>query len=284
LASSPHSRAVDYLAVGNPTIDYDDGGARTYGGSSLYAVTQAARLGCKASLYGCCAPSDRAELERLLPDLATATIQESRRTTAFQNLFSGEERAQVLMADAGPISLPPTVSASICHLCPVAHELSFDDGSWAWLSHAGLVCCTPQGTLRHPDADGRVSLAAIEGDPELWARVDVLVVSEEEEPFTQRPIEMVHERGGIIAVTLGPKGAIIRQQAREIRLPGLKVWQAVDQNGAGDVFAASFAVALARGDSLDCASAFAVVASGLSVTARGTAAIASQDQIDAHMG
>ena len=278
------SDCVAFLAVGNPTIDRDERDSQTYGGSSLYAAIQAAKLGMQAALYGRCSPGDRCELSRLLPERSSPILLESPRTTTFRNVFMGEDRIQHMLDDGGAIPLPPPVRASVCHLCPVADEIHLDSGSWEWLAAADFVSCTPQGAMRHRDRTGQVSLSPIQVNPDLWSRVDLLVINEEEEPFALGPVEHVLAQGGIAVVTLGPAGARVYRGQQTLWFPALKMRQIVNRNGAGDSFAAAMAIALARGDNLEAAAATAIVASGLSLRSHGVQGIASQQEVLARLG
>lgn len=275
---------VDYLAIGNPTLDYDAAGQVTFGGSCLYAGIQAAAFGMTAAVYGRCADAERLRLTELLVEHGvTPMLAAASTTTAFRNVFSGIHRTQRVVERGERIQLPPTVTADVCHLCPVFDEVPLDGGSWAWLRRNRFVCCTPQGAQRRLDAHGDVHLVPLEADPELWSRVDLLVVNEEEEPFTTRPIDFLLRRDGIVAVTLGPGGARVRQGARDFVVPALRIGDVVDQNGAGDCFAAAFSVGLVQGLGLDEATRLAVAASGLSVSGPGIEGVVPADVARRHL-
>jgi sugar/nucleoside kinase (ribokinase family) len=55
------------------------------------------------------------------------------------------------------------------------------------------------------------------------------------------------EAGVLAAVTLGPRGAAVVTAAGVVEVPACEVEKVVDANGAGDLFAAGFLYALARG-------------------------------------
>jgi ribokinase len=71
-----------------------------------------------------------------------------------------------------------------------------------------------------------------------------------------------------VAVTMGPEGVIIVDEGNVIHIPATNV-QAVDSTGAGDAFAAAFAVFLADGVALNEAARQATVVAALSVTRAG---------------
>lgn len=99
---------------------------------------------------------------------------------------------------------------------------------------------------------------------ELIVLCDVLVANETE--FAQLP-----DTTGVkaIVVTLGARGCrLLRPNGTSLELPAHPV-RVVDTVGAGDTFVGALAAALARGDALERALAWANAAAGLSVTGRG---------------
>jgi len=71
-----------------------------------------------------------------------------------------------------------------------------------------------------------------------------------------------------IVITLGAKGAFVKNSERDEFLPGFKV-EAVDTTAAGDVYCGNLAVALVEGKSIFEAVRFASAASAISVTRLG---------------
>ena len=69
-------------------------------------------------------------------------------------------------------------------------------------------------------------------------------------------------------VTCGPEGAVIRDGGATVRIPGFPV-EAVDTNGAGDVFHGAYLVALALGLGLAERLRLAGAAAGLACTCPG---------------
>jgi hypothetical protein len=52
---------------------------------------------------------------------------------------------------------------------------------------------------------------------------------------------------GLVAVTLGAKGAVVSVEGRRVEVPAESVERVVDTTGAGDLFAAGFLFGLSRG-------------------------------------
>ncbi len=135
------------------------------------------------------------------------------------------------------------------------------------------------------EAGVRVLLNPAPGQPldaAMLAMVDVLTPNETEaEIITGRSIRSVDEAEaaarqlldtgvGIAIITLGVNGALLVTKDDAQHVPGHKV-DVVDTTGAGDAFNGALAVALAEGQPLADAVAFANVAAALQVTKLGTA-------------
>jgi ribokinase len=72
----------------------------------------------------------------------------------------------------------------------------------------------------------------------------------------------------MVAVTMGPAGVMVVDANRTLHVPAMKV-QAIDTTGAGDAFAAAFAVFLAEGIPLEEAARQATVVAALTVMRAG---------------
>jgi sugar/nucleoside kinase (ribokinase family) len=83
--------------------------------------------------------------------------------------------------------------------------------------------------------------------------VDVVFANEAEaralfrSPGLDRALSSFEETGVLAAVTLGPRGAVVVAATGTVEVPACEVDEVVDANGAGDLFAAGFLYALARG-------------------------------------
>ncbi len=119
-------------------------------------------------------------------------------------------------------------------------------------------------------------------DPRLLARVDVLTPNETEaEIITGHSVDDLQEAGGaahrlrdtgveVVVITLGAQGALLVTEEDAEHIPGHSV-DVVDTTGAGDAFNGALAVALAEGQPVTDAVAFANAAAALQVTKLGTA-------------
>ena len=92
------------------------------------------------------------------------------------------------------------------------------------------------------------------------------------EPDLERALRALRQRhGGMLVVTLGPRGAVMLDGDRFVEQPAFEV-SSVDTTGAGDVFRAGFIYALLRGDAPDAILRFACAAAAVSCTRRGAIA------------
>src|SRR5439155_17010067 len=85
----------------------------------------------------------------------------------------------------------------------------------------------------------------------------------------ERAATVLRERSGApVLVTLGARGVLLLDERGARMIPAPRT-NAVDTTGAGDVFAGAVAAALSRGDDLEPAVRWAVVAAALSATQAG---------------
>lgn len=115
--------------------------------------------------------------------------------------------------------------------------------------------------------------------PQLLKDADLLIVNEIEAEFYG---DALHERGGLVALTLGGDGAALFKMGKEIaRVPAFKV-DVVDTTGAGDTFCGALAVALAEGQAPQQALRFASAAAALAVTRAGAQpSLPKREQVEA---
>ncbi len=101
----------------------------------------------------------------------------------------------------------------------------------------------------------------------IFERADLIIVNEGEYAAYK---DALTEYRGLLAITLGSRGAIIRQKGKviaEAKPPKIHV---IDTTGAGDAFAAALTVALVEGQSPQQALRFACIAGALTTTKLGT--------------
>lgn len=125
----------------------------------------------------------------------------------------------------------------------------------------------------------------------ILSQVDVLIANEIEAAQLARPSGATQEADapaalmesgvGSVVLTLGERGALVRTDGGETRVPAHPV-HAVDTVGAGDTFCGAIACALAEGRDIVAAARFAKVAAALATTEVGAqSAIPTRDRIEA---
>lgn len=112
-----------------------------------------------------------------------------------------------------------------------------------------------------------VNLApAAEVPDALLARADLIVVNEAEAAYYGKRLDCA---GGMVAVTLGARGARLYRAGVQVAEAVPPKVQAIDSTGAGDAFVAALTVALLEGQKPGDALAFACTAGALAATRRG---------------
>ncbi len=132
----------------------------------------------------------------------------------------------------------------------------------------------------------RVELAAPAPVAEtLAARCDALVLSEHERESCSALLAATRASGGVVAITDGarPTTVLANGAAGAARVAVPPAATALDDLGAGDVFAAAFFVALSERRSPVQAAEFATAAAAVRMRGEGAAAIGDRDAIAAHI-
>jgi sugar/nucleoside kinase (ribokinase family) len=302
----------DYTTVGHVTIDVLDDGSRRAGGTAFYSALQAARLGLRTLVITRGVPGEvEALLEPYRAELEL-TVLPAPHTTTLRTLGTGPERSQRVLAWAGPIAEDLQLDTAIVHLAPVARETPV---RWharaAPREAAAFVGLTPQGLVRDWSGPGgqiaRVAPAgaAARAAASVAGRCDAIVVNEHERASCAGLIAAARAGGATVAVTAGAGPITILPadgEALELDVPTLELEisalepadpaleqadpaleQAVDDLGAGDVFAAAFFVALSEGRSPLEAAGFANAAAAVRMRGSGAGAIGGREEIEARL-
>jgi sugar/nucleoside kinase (ribokinase family) len=264
---------------------------RRPGGTAFYSALQAARLGLRTLILTRGVP---AEIERLLApyrEELELRVLPAEHTTTLQTVGNGLERRQRLLAWAGPIEGPIEVDTAILHFAPVAREtppawhgarrLHADDLA---SSRAELVGLTPQGLVREWDAAGEMVLVPLRPE-QLPDRCDALVLSERERECCAGWPARAASGGAVVAITAGAEPTELNlPDGTFLHIPVPPIAAPVDDLGAGDVFAATFFIALHEGLPPARAAAFAGAAAAVRVAGAGPDAIGDRAAIEARLG
>ena len=275
-AMAESSGPPDLLAIGHVTRDLVadrvvPGGAVTYGSLTARA------LGLTAAIVTSARPGD---LEHT-PGV-DAHVVPSSATTTFRNLYRAGRRVQTIEAVAGPIA-PDDVPAAwrdAPHVLigPLAGEIAPDV---ARLFPGSVVVASIQGWLRRWDSDRVVRPRPWDGG-DVLPQVAAAVVSSED---TGDPdaIERWASLAPVLIVTLADRGARLHTRGAWHDVPPFPARE-IDPTGAGDVFAAAYAVSFRETRDPLQAARFASAAASLSVRGHSTSAIPTRPQITRLLG
>ncbi len=270
-----------YTAIGHVTIDVLGDGSRRPGGGAFYSALQAARLGLRTLLI---TRGGARELDELLAPYRhelDVEVLDAPHTTTLLTVGAGAERSQRMLAWAGPIVAERTLDTAILHLAPVARE-----SPESWRGSPAFVGLTPQGLARYWSGDGAhiVEAAPTRASEELARRCQAIVLSDSERASCAALIAAAGEAGALVAVTAGAHPTVLLEPGgRELELDVPTLEDAVDDIGAGDVFAAAWFVALHEGRPALEAAAFATAAAAVRMRGAGAGAIGARAEIEARL-
>ncbi len=248
----------------------------TIGGTATYSALTACNLGASVGVVTSASPD--IPLKQYF-GCAAVLNEPSPTATTFENRYLDGRRRQRLLARGAPLSAAdfpaPWRMAPVVHLGPIAQEL---DDSLIDLFPQSLLVVTPQGWMRAWDADGTVRYRRWKPSKSRLARVDVLVFSEEDLAEDSEAREDLVAGARVAVITRGARGATVCWGASREDLPAFAAHE-VDPTGAGDVFAAAFAVEYARTHDPLAAATFANCTASFSVERLGVAGVPTIAQV-----
>jgi sugar/nucleoside kinase (ribokinase family) len=275
---------LDYLALGNPTLDVQAGGSSVLGGSVVYSALQAARLGLNAGIVGRANPAQVEPYWQPYAGEVRLRLQPAESTTMFRNVSVGDSREQWLEGWAGAIDdLSELPDSDILHIAPVAQEIALE--KMVVESRSRYVLLTPQGLVRRWASLGaQIEHFARDFPAAVSSVLDVVVVSETEAPYVSGLLAAVPRHGGLGVVTRGRRGCLVlsRDGAQEYTADPVRVL--VDPTGAGDCFAATLTTEMFRGRPVPEAVRLAMAAASLCVGGLGASTIGGRPEIMSERG
>ena len=303
--------AYDYIAVGHVTRDVIEdapgGPASQAGGGAFYSGLQASRLGLRTLIVTQGAPAEIYELLAPYRDELDLNVIPAPHTTTLGTRGTGANRTQRVLSWAGPISQALELHGRIVHFAPVAREKRI-----SWGGSALFVGITPQGLIRrwltrndtppaqldpgsllgdvppaphdHEALGGRIRLTPL-APIALPTHFDAAVIGEQERPYCRALFTAARKLGAVVAVTAGSQPTTIclpadADEDRSVAQVAPPAAVARDDLGAGDVFAATFFVALARGHTPIGAARLGNAAAGVRIAGVGPAAIGTRAQVE----
>lgn len=245
------------------------------GGKGANQALAARRLGAEVHMIGCVGDDALAEpaltlLRRDGVDVSNVMSELGTATGVALIAVSPEGENQITVASGANLRVGPS-DVSGLPKCDVI------------LSQLEVPVTAVEATARVAAETGAlmaINLAPALGvPPQLLKDADLLIVNEIEADFYG---DALHERGGLVALTLGSRGAALYKMGQEIaRVPAFDV-DVVDTTGAGDTFCGALAVALAERQPPEQALRFASAAGALAVTRAGAQpSLPRREQVDA---
>lgn len=254
------------VVVGNVTLDRVGEGWLP-GGPALYAATMARRMGAEVRLVTGLAPG--------FPEAALAPFElvshPIERLPRYANVYDAEgNRRQVLVDPGEPLRVPHTAfdGAEAAIVAPAYRELEAPPVD---MPSGMVVGVSLQGLLRDTGRSGQVvPREAPEAAVAPFAREGwLLFLSEEDTPDALVFARRVAQRGPVVFVTHGWRGAARVDATATRTYPAVPARRVVDPTGAGDCFAAAFVVAFMRTRDEQVAMKTALVAGSLAVEGVG---------------
>ena len=266
----------NYLVIGHITKDLYDGGYKL-GGTATFSALTARNLGYRAGIVSSNGPD--VDLSRLPKDVLIES-RPSEASTTFQNIYEGDYRSQYVRGVAAPLAPEDVPSglrnAPVVLLGPLVREMSVD---MARLFPNSLLGVTAQGWMRQWDGDGLVHAREWREAEQVLPLVDVLVFSYEDVDYDLERVKEYASLAKMAVVTHNRLGAVVYCDAGSRWIPAFRA-VSVDPTGAGDVFAASYLVALGElGDPYEAAR-FANCAAALSIEGDSTSTIPTRAQVE----
>lgn len=263
-------RAPLVLVCGHVTLDRAGDGLLP-GGSASYAGLAWRALGARVRVLTAAGPDFPADALRGL----TLRVQPAPRTTVFQNLHGPDgARTQRVEAAAPPLvpgDLPPAWrTADVLHLAPVLDEV--DVAAFLRAVRAGTVGLGVQGLVRTVAPDGTVTQPRWDPAPAALRGVDAAFLGDDDVRGQGDLVERLAALVPRVVFTHGAAGCEVIAGGR-VRRVGVFPARELDPTGAGDVFAAGFLFALARGDDPVEAARLGAAAASIAVEGRGTGAL-----------
>jgi hypothetical protein len=262
------------LAAGHVTLDRF-GDAMLTGGSAFYAARTWRHLGAISGLATAFGPDfDReGELEGL-----AVFARRGPNTTIFTNRYpAGASREQTVEAVAPPVEATLLPGAwhrpDVALIAPVLGEIDLRE--WMDALAARVIGVGLQGFLKRPDPAPRGSARRVvrrPSEPDLspLAAARAVFLSDEDVLLLSDPslIGRLRRLVSIVVLTRGAEGARVWEGRASFDVGVLPV-PVVDPTGAGDTFAATFLLALGRGESPRDAARLATAAAAIVVQGQG---------------
>jgi sugar/nucleoside kinase (ribokinase family) len=277
---------MKFLVIGNitkDTIKTKEKEIITFGGSASYSSIAAKKLGCDTFVLS----RGNNELDDWIKFLGNLGIkvelENSEKVSHFVNDYTGEERKQFWLSDAGKIDFKDLGKMDIIHLGSVFNEITLDCVKKA-RKNAKLLSLDVQGFLRSSNKE-KVIMKFWEERAKFLKYVDLVKINRLESNFVSKKTtyeEMCKEIAElgpkVVEMTLRENGSIVFSD-KIYKIPVYHT-NLVDKTGAGDVYAAAFAIRYSKTNDALESGLFASAAASFVVEDFGTKNIANTDLVE----
>ncbi|MEE2526792.1 ribokinase [Hyphobacterium sp. HN65] len=247
-----------HLPVAGETV-LGNGFAKYPGGKGANQALAARRLGADVSLIACVGKDEEADQALALLKADGVDLSMCRATE--------DAPTGVALIAVEPGGDNQIVVASGANACLSVDDLP-DRIEGALIGQLETPLPVLDAALERCPGLSCVNLApAIDVPDSLLGRIDVIAVNETEGAIYG--LDRLHRSGGMTALTLGARGAVLLSDGQEIARAVPPHVEAVDATGAGDTFVAALTVALVEGAEPGKALDFACRAGALSTLTRG---------------
>ncbi len=273
----------EFVSIGHVSYDAhvsSEGGRSSPapGGAAAFTALTARSLGLSAGVVTAC--GDDYIAAGWLRGVS-ASVVPGGATTTFEDRYTDGVRTQRLLSSAGKIAPGDVPSGwrqpGILVVCPLLDELPLDCLRWFG---ADFSCLIPQGWFRTVGPAGAINIARppVETIAGPW---DLIVVSSDE-ARTEPEIAEWRSVCDVLAVTRAERGAVLYRGGEALDVPAVGATP-VDPTGAGDVWAAAFAISYSRSRDPRAAGAFAAAAAAVCVERPGLEGVPARAEIEARL-
>jgi sugar/nucleoside kinase (ribokinase family) len=255
-----------HLVVGHVCWDELADGRVLLGGTAFYAAAQANSLGCAVTVQTACTQPLAEQVRSMMGPKVSVRVTGSDVDTRYAFESDPQDGPTRLLARATVITaVEDDVHADSAHIAPIADETSAEVIR-SVRQRVAFLGMTPQGLMR-VFSSGVLRRDTVQAVP-LLSLADAIVVNEAEyDLLLQVQPELVERSTVDLFVTRGPRGASLFRGGTEVARrepPPVRTESSSSVIGAGDVFASTVFVGLARGgagadvlaDAIAAASAF----------------------------
>jgi len=245
---------INYGIIGTLTKDIGADANWQIGGTVWYASQVAAELGAQVYAYTTCT-KDVFEKLPITERIKYIVDRYDVEMATFHNDYDETGARVQRVSELGSIELKllgmlcrlDGLQLDVVHIAPLVNELDKVDLIATLPELKALKIFTPQGWFRVLDKAGRVRNVVMQAH-DLFEFADVVVLSEEDVDHDADRLKYYANCAKLLILTQGAQGASIYQDGTFVECVPTEPLHDIDPTGAGDIFAAAFAIAMHKSD------------------------------------